>query len=513
MADTPKRGDLAHRWTDQQLAELEERIAKLYREAAEDLEKTINEYFAKFIERDKEMRELIGTEINGREWTEEDYKQWRLNQIGRGQRYEALQEKIAQRYTSANEVATAYINDATPGVYSLNRNFAAYQIENVTGNVGFDLFDEQTVKRLAVEQPDLMPYYPPKRALERGIDLAWGKKQIAKVTTSSILQGSSIPGIANALMTVIPGMELTSAVRAARTAMTGAQNAGRMDSYAAAQRMGIKLQKRWLATLDNRTRHEHRKLDGQVRDNEKPFEVDGYEIMFPGDPEAEGFLVYNCRCTLIAVVDGIDTSDAKRRAKDPASGKDEIVGSMTYEEWAAAKSAANPSAWAAFEKKGKNLSADRKQFAKYQEVLKSKAPKTLAEFQNLKYNEPEKWDKLRAVKHQTEFVNNAPCVTTPKKYTGYFLKPGAKHADQFFDVGYEEDNPLQLRYDMARQFDMNKAVNILKNNDGSTKFNIYMEIGVTKKRTFCTGWRIDKQGDTPRIITAFRSERGQKDAE
>ena len=78
------------------------------------------------------------------------------------------------------------------------------------------------------------------------------------------MQGSSIPGIANALMTAIPGMELTSAVRAARTAMTGAQNAGRMDSYAAAQRMGIKLQKRWLATLDNRTRHEHRKLDGQV---------------------------------------------------------------------------------------------------------------------------------------------------------------------------------------------------------------------------------------------------------
>ena len=339
MADTPKRGDLAHRWTDQQLAELEERIAKLYREAAEDLEKTINEYFAKFIERDKEMRELIGTEINGREWTEEDYKQWRLNQIGRGQRYEALQEKIAQRYTSANEVATAYINDATPGVYSLNRNFSAYQIENVVGNVGFDLFDEQTVKRLAIEQPDLMPFYPPKRALERGIDIAWGKKQITKVTTSAILQGSSIPGIANALMTAIPGMELTSAVRAARTAMTGAQNAGRMDSYAAAQRMGIKLQKRWLATLDNRTRHEHRKLDGQVRDNEKPFEVDGEEIRFPGDPEAAGYLVYNCRCTLIAVVDGIDTSDAKRRAKDPASGKDEIVGNMTYEEWAATKPA------------------------------------------------------------------------------------------------------------------------------------------------------------------------------
>ena len=233
------------------------------------------------------------------------------------------------------------------------------------------------------------------------------------------MQGSSIPGIANARMTAIPGMELTSAVRAARTAMTGAQNAGRMDSYAAAQRMGIKLQKRWLATLDNRTRHEHRKLDGQVRDNEKPFEVDGEEIRFPGDPEAAGYLVYNCRCTLIAVVDGIDTSDAKRRAKDPASGKDEIIGNMTYEQWAAAKSAANPSAWAAFEKKGKNLSADRKQLAQYQEVLKSKAPKTLAGFQNLKYNEPEEWDQL---KDRYRYKNRVPEATENDYQTYTIIK-------------------------------------------------------------------------------------------
>lgn len=69
---------------------------------------------------------------------------------------------------------------------------------------------------------------------------------------------------------------------------------------------------------------------------------------------------------------------------------------------------------------------------------------------------------------------------------------------------------MQLRYDIARQFDMSKAVDISENNDGSTKFNIYMKLGVTKERIFCTGWRIDKPGDAPRIITAFRSERGQK---
>ena len=108
---------------------------------------------------------------------------------------------------------------------------------------------------------------------------------------------------------------------------TGAQNAGRLDSFLKAQEMGIRLKKRWLATLDNRTRHTHRILDGQVRPNEKPFVVEGQEIMYPGDPSAAAALVYNCRCTLVAEVEGVDTSGALRRDQDG------VVPNMTYEEW------------------------------------------------------------------------------------------------------------------------------------------------------------------------------------
>ena len=59
-----------------------------------------------------------------------------------------------------------------------------------------------------------------------------------------------------------------------------------MDSYHAAQKMGIKLQKEWLATLDRRTRHAHAILDGQVRDVDEAFEVEGKKIMYPGDMNA-----------------------------------------------------------------------------------------------------------------------------------------------------------------------------------------------------------------------------------
>ena len=326
--------DLGHQLTDKELAKLDRRIAKLYRKAGEELQATIDAYFEQFKKRDEEMKALIGTVQNGKEWTEADYKQWRLNQIGRGERYQAMRDKVAHRVTDANAVAVSYTNDATPGIYSLNRNYAAYTIEQVAGNVGFDLWDEQTVKQLMVEQPDLMPYYPPKRALKRGIDLAYGKKQITASVTSSILQGKSIKHMADDLQKRITTMSRDSAIRTARTAVTGAQNAGRMDSYAAAEKMGVKLKREWVAALDNRTRHAHAMLDGQQAEIDKPFKVDGYDIMFPGDTSAPGYLVYNCRCTQIAVVEGVDTSSTQRRARNASTGQTEVISNMSYAEWA-----------------------------------------------------------------------------------------------------------------------------------------------------------------------------------
>ena len=318
--------DTAHRLTDEKLEEIEKRLSDIYSRAEKDLQKTIDDYFAKFAKRDAKQR----ARLEAGEITEQEYKQWRLAQMGRGERFKALQRRVAERYTEANETAVRYVNDATPGIYSLNRNYSAYTIEKVAGNVGFDLWDEQTVKRLIVDNPELMPYYPPEKALNRGIDLAYGKRQISASVTSSILQGKSIPGIAKDLQTRMSDMNKSSAIRTARTAVTGAQNAGRMDSYVAAEKMGIKVRKEWLATLDGRTRHSHAMLDGKVVDKDKKFENGG---MFPADPNGAPEETYNCRCTLIASVDGVDTSDAQRRVRDPVTGKNIVVSDMTYKKW------------------------------------------------------------------------------------------------------------------------------------------------------------------------------------
>lgn len=296
--------DEGRRLTDAELEALEKRIREMYGGAAKNLQQIIDEYFANFRLRDEEMQKLIGTVVNGREWTEEDYKQWRLAQMGRGERFEALRDKLAERLTNANEVAISYVNDATPGIYTLNRNYAAYEVSDAGGN--FTLYDEQTVRRLIVEHPDLMPYYPKEKAVRRGIDLEFGKKQITNAVTAGILMGRSSRGIAADLRRRIIDMSVESAIRAARTAVTAAENGGRQATYEKAAEMGIEMQREWIATKDHRTREWHGKADGQRVGVDEAFTVGGEKLMFPGDKShgASGWNIYNCRCALKAFVKG-----------------------------------------------------------------------------------------------------------------------------------------------------------------------------------------------------------------
>lgn len=325
-----RNDDLAHRQTERTLRTLERRIASVYNQASQEMQEKIEKYFQAFAKKDAEKL----AQVEAREITKHQYQQWRLSQMARGERYKALRDALAERMTKANEVAVAYINDATPSIYSLNRNYAAYTIEKVGGNVGFDLVDEQTVKRLIAKRPSLMPYYPKKKAVKRGIDLAWGKKQILSQITSGILQGESIPQLAKRLQQELPRMNKASAVRTARTAVTSAQNGGRLASYEKADQMGIKVRKVWVATKDGDTRKSHQKLDGQTVDWDEPFHSILGDIEYPGDPSAKPANVYSCRCTMrTEVPKKYEAEPRKMRVRDPVTGKNVLVNEMTYSEW------------------------------------------------------------------------------------------------------------------------------------------------------------------------------------
>jgi uncharacterized protein with gpF-like domain len=88
----------------------------------------------------------------------------------------------------------------------------------------------------------------------------------------------------------------------AQTEVTRAYGAGTLAAGMEQSRVtGRLLRKRWDARDDSRVRSPHREVDGEVRDLSMPFYVDGFPMMFPGDPIAPAELVCGCRCNLVIV--------------------------------------------------------------------------------------------------------------------------------------------------------------------------------------------------------------------
>lgn len=131
---------------------------------------------------------------------------------------------------------------------------------------------------------------------------------VMRIIRRSYEEGLTIPDTAKAIRS---GMKEASTARAlliARTEMVGAVNGG---SLAATQIVSDasttagegRMLKEWL-TAEGATypRHEeYDDLDGQTQELDAPFDVGGWDLMFPGDPDGPPEEVCNCRCALAYV--------------------------------------------------------------------------------------------------------------------------------------------------------------------------------------------------------------------
>lgn len=140
----------------------------------------------------------------------------------------------------------------------------------------------------------------------------------------------------------------------------------------------------YLATLDLRTSIICRKLDGKI------FLVSSRKIGENCPPMHPW-----CRSTTISVVDRSLIDKMQRSAVNPSTGKRiKVPRFMSYWEWHDKYVKGKP-AMELMEKKIKNHSSDRTQYKKYKKVLGKDIPETLDDFQNLKYNEGNRWDELK----------------------------------------------------------------------------------------------------------------------
>lgn len=311
--------DYGTKMTDRAVRETERRLSRVYREAARDIKSKMKDWEKAHAERERKYRQQLA---EGK-ITQADFDAWMRGQVFQGNQWKARQEQINQILLNADKAAAQIVNEGKMGVFAANANYVGYKLERGVGvRTGFNLYDQNTVSRLIRKDHDMLP--KAREGVQKDKSYRWYNKQVASAVTQGIVQGEGVREIAQRIVDKTSEGNYKSAVRHARTAYTGAQNAGRMEGLHQAQELGIKVKKQWVATNDDRTRDTHADLDGQIAEVDEPFITsEGDEIMYPGDPTAAPGEVYNCRCTLVYVYPDYPSDISDREPTEAQS----------FEEW------------------------------------------------------------------------------------------------------------------------------------------------------------------------------------
>lgn len=87
--------------------------------------------------------------------------------------------------------------------------------------------------------------------------------------------------------------------RATRIARTEVHSVSNYATQKAAESTRLKLEKEWVAFIDDRTRTSHIKVNGQKVLLNNDFEVGGARMKQPGDPKGGAKNVIHCRCVVL----------------------------------------------------------------------------------------------------------------------------------------------------------------------------------------------------------------------
>ena len=290
--------DYMQRYSDRQMDQLERRIGRVYAQAAREIQRKFDDFKRQHEAIDRQMQaDLAAGKI-----TEQDYRNWLRNQVFTGDRWRARQAEITRIYQNADREARRMVGETDKDIFAEAANRQAYETErDVLGAVSFDLYDRSTVDRLVRDNPQMLPEWK----INEPKDYKWNYQRVNNAVTQGIVQGESVYDIGKRLTRELSASNASHMDMFARTAVTGAQNAGRVERMREAdERFGLKSKKMWVTANDGRVRDAHKELNGKTVDYDDSFTLlDGRTISYPGDPTADADLVYNCRCTLIYIPD------------------------------------------------------------------------------------------------------------------------------------------------------------------------------------------------------------------
>lgn len=320
---------------DEALDSIEGRVRDAYEVAVAEMQAKLSAFLKRYAEENAEWK----ANVKAGKATQEEYDAWLRDQTTSETVMRQQLDALSSDLANAASIAQGIVNGEMPGVYSEAHAWSTYEIESGASiDTAYTLYNRDAVFRLLSEGEIQLP--------QASVDVAkeklWDRQHLASAIAQGILQGETIEQIARRVAGVAD-MSKASAVRMARTCTIGASNAGSLDACKRARDMGVDVRKQWMATLDNRTRHSHRSLDGERVGLDEPF---SNGLQYPGDPTGKASEVYNCRCTIVPdLPDFPDDGNAKRASK---------LGSMSYEEWKAGRAAERAAAYVL----GRNLFQD-----------------------------------------------------------------------------------------------------------------------------------------------------------
>lgn len=271
----------------------DDKLSKLFKEVETKLE---------LVEGEKKYTNLQTTEQKEMHWKRVD---------GRRQKWESKVGKMIGKQFSkeSKEVIKAFksggLASANRAVAKQTKNweklFTAFYI-NVMEDFGDEAADSVS-KQAGIKREVKFDAYD--EGVRDWIEYMVGRniKNISQTTRDRIKRetgigfdnGEDSQQIAARLQGLYKHMEESRAMTIARTEIGSAMNAG---SHFAIEQTGLKYDRVWLSSLDDRTRESHEDMDGEVAEGDEPFDVNGSEMMFPGDSSmgADELEIINCRC-------------------------------------------------------------------------------------------------------------------------------------------------------------------------------------------------------------------------
>lgn len=177
-----------------------------------------------------------------------------------------------------------------------------------------------------------------------------------------------------------------------------------------------------------------------------------------------------CRGTKCPYINDEFSANIKRAARDPETGKTIYVDDMSYTEWKDKFVKENgQEAWDYYEKSAKNMTADKEQYKRYKAVLGKNAPKSLEEFQKLKYTNSSEWD---SKKREYATINK---ILNKETYSEQYRNKLISTYYDFKDNGYEFTDHSLNRFLGQKSgkdkvhFSKDKLLEVLNNNANYTE--------------------------------------------